>query len=85
MQTRSDFPRLGTVRQYPRRNQWGRRSRREPVMPCACCDAFASNHVVVQTSHFRSEDLNLFLCDAHADYARRDEWRVLFDAMKRAA
>lgn len=86
MTTASYFPHLGSVRPYPRRNQWGRRARqREPVQKCACCDAFASNFVVVQTSHFRREDLNLFVCDEHAELARRGKWQALIDAIKRAA
>lgn len=81
---RSYFPRVGTARPYPIRNQYGR-TRRQPVFQCACCNAFAANHVVVQTSHFRREDVNLFLCDAHADMARCDEWPALFAALKRQA
>lgn len=80
----SDFPRLGSARPYPVRNQFGR-TRRAPVIGCACCSAFAVFHVVVQRSLFRSEDLNVYLCAAHADMARREDWRALFEAMQRAA
>jgi hypothetical protein len=77
---RSDFPRLGSARPYPVRNQFGR-SRRSPVIGCACCDAFAVCHVVVQRSLFRGEDLNVYLCEAHAALARREQWRTLFELM----
>jgi hypothetical protein len=77
---RSEFPRLGSARPYPVRNQFGR-SRRAPVIGCACCGAFAVFHVVVQRSLFRSEDLNVYLCEAHAALARREQWRLLFGLM----
>lgn len=73
----SNFPRLSSAKPYPTRNQFGRAAR-AAALPCACCDAFAAFHVVVQLSLFRSEDMNLFLCDLHADYARREQWRALF-------
>lgn len=77
---RSIYPRLSAIRPYPRRNQFGR-TPRQVVLQCACCKDFASSHVVLQTSLFRSEDMNLWLCATHAELARREEWRRLFASM----